>query len=272
MKCAVSFSLVLVLLVFSLVPTVVLARQSDCQTWGDLAYSVFDRYNGIRQGRDIQTVAQMQALRREVEAFDISTCPAGEELYDTLIGLLNLSADSIVAGLVNDTALAGDLTFQSTDFYFKATELVAAGPPVIAGTITSPEDGGTADTFQITVEGSYDPSLLGDDMLWVFVKTPQQHYFPQVVDGCDRERRTSVALNPQRKTWSIPGFLGTATAGIGDTFEIILFSGGEAAQDAVFAYFDTACPANDYPGLSASDIYDSGAFTELHFIKVKRVA
>jgi hypothetical protein len=269
MKCAVSFSLILVLLVLSLVPTVAFA-QSDCQAWGDLAYSIFDRYNGIRQGRDIQTVAQMQALRREVEAFDISTCPAGEELYDTLIGLLNLSADSVVAVMVNDTALAGELTFQSTDFYFKATELVAAGPPTIAGTITSPKDGDTVLSHEVTVEGSYDPALLGDDELWVFVKTPQQHYYPQIVDGCDKERRTSVSLNSQRKTWSIPGFLGTADLGKGDTFEIILFSGGEAASDSVFGYFDSACAAGDYPGLVASDVYDSGAFTELHFIKVTR--
>ena len=257
------------LLVFGFASAPVVA-QNNCETWRNLAYSAFDRYNSIRQGRDIQTAAQMQGLRREIEAFDISGCPAGEELYDALIGLLNLSTDSIVANLANDTTLANDLAFQSTDSYFQVAELVTKDITVVAGQITSPPDGSSVDSHEITIEGSYDPQVLGEDSLWVFVKTVQQHYFPQIVDGCDRDRRSSVALNPQRKTWSIPGFVGTETLGKGETFEIILFRGGDAARDLVYDYFDNSCPINDYPGLLASDIYDSDAFTELDYIKITR--
>lgn len=245
------------------------AAQSDCATWGDLAYSVFDRYNSVREGRDIQTAAQLQALRREVEAFDIDTCPAGQELYDSLIQLLNLSADSVVAGLADDPILAGDLGALMINVYFKTAQLVVAGIPTVVAQITDPVDGAEIERYDITVEGTYDPEALGEETLWVFTKSPQQVYFPQVVDGCNAERRTSVSRNPQRQTWSIPGFLGTEANGIGDTFEIILFTGGQDAQDLIYDYFETACASNRYTGMTADEVY-AGPLTEIDFIRVTR--
>ncbi|MBZ0293164.1 MAG: hypothetical protein K8L99_11420 [Anaerolineae bacterium] len=267
MKRALLFSLIIVAVTIGFsYPRVV--AQSDCTSWSQLAYSAFDRYNGVREGRDIQTAAQIQALRREVEAFDISICPAGEELYDALIQLLNLSSDSIVAGLADDPALAGELSFQMTDRYLTVAQLILEGPTVVAQ-ITSPADESTVTRFDITIEGTYDPEALGENALWAFVKSPQQVYFPQIVNGCDTARRASVALNPQRQTWSIPGYLGSQTAGIGDTFEIVLFVGGEEAEQFVYDYFDNACAANSYPGLTADEIY-SGVLEEVDFVKVTR--
>lgn len=259
--------IILVVLVSLPASHITALQGGDCETWRALAYSIFDRYNDVKDNKTIETVADIQALRRELDQFDIATCPTGQELYHDMSMLLNLSSDSIVAGLIGDITLAAGLSIQVSEVYMDVVEGIGGGAIPVAS-ITEPT-GDTVNSYHITVKGDYDPEQLGDDDLWLFVMTPQLSYFPQIVEGCDPSKRSPVALMPGRNTWAASVYLGTETLGIGDTFDIILMRSGDEGTQYIYDYFDTACAPNSYPGFSAGEVY-GGLFEEITYVTVTR--
>jgi hypothetical protein len=272
MKRVTTITIVILLFALSLPVPRAGAQEDPCETLRSAAYLIFDEYNVVKDTRDIQTVATLQKLRRNLESLDITTCPAYQSQYDDFRWLLNYSADAIIARVTEDAELAADLSLKAIDLYLPVAEWFSGTdvPPPPSASITAPVDGGTVDSYEIIVEGEYDPDLLGDDILWLFVVPQDLHYFPQIVDGCDPAKRASASLVPQTNSWSAKAYLGNEEFGIGETFKIVLLQGGQEAQDFVFGYFDTHCVDQTWPGLTAAEVYGPEIFVHLQEIKVKR--
>lgn len=249
----------IVLFVIILMTFTAAAQEADCAV-------IYLQYADLmaENPNDLQAVAQLQAWRRALESEDSAPCE--EVAYRALVTALNLSADSIISDqLGNDENAAAFRAEAEAQAAVAARELAIDTDGVVVDselpTIESPTDDQVMPGHQVTVRGTYDPDLYGADkemQLWVFVVPLSQMYYPQILAGCEPERRNSISYRPNG-TWTAGAFLGTVEAGAGEPFEIILMAGDADASTAIYDTFENDwCPNNDFRGLTGEQVFGMG--------------
>jgi hypothetical protein len=267
------------------------AAQDDCENlkvWLVEAQLVMDEYEDALIVPNIDAVATLQRLRRGLEA--ASRPSYADAAYTAWIKTLNLTEEAMVAALVsNDPSLVGeginsDLLWEQADLQHDVAvgetinliDFVSSGcpdttpptPSAEAATISEPPDGADV-TWQTDVSGTYNPDLLGEDDLWIFLVTPGKLYFPQIIEGCDPDKRLPLALEPDFEEWSIQIFVGEENANQGEEFRIVLMKGDAAASQKMYELFDGWCATMSFEGLTSQEVRDLG-FEGIVYIEVTR--
>jgi hypothetical protein len=107
--------------------------------------------------------------------------------------------------------------------------------------------------YQSTVTGTYDPSQLQNDTLWLFVKSQdKKRFYPQATDRCGPNRRTAVDTNPANGTWSAEIFIG-APGDSGNLFEIHLLRADRDENIMILEWFDEWCKDDDFSGVRGTE-------------------
>jgi hypothetical protein len=262
----------IVLFVIILMTFTTAAQEADCAV-------IYLQYADLmaENPNDLQAVAQLQAWRRTLESEDSAPCE--ETAYRALVTALNLSADSIISDqLGNDEDSAAFRAEADTQAAVAARELAIDTDGVIVDDelpiIESPTNDQVMPNHQATVRGTYNPDIYGADkdmQLWVFVVPLSQMYYPQILAGCEPERRNSLSYRPNG-TWTSGAFLGTEEAGAGEPFEILLMAGDTDASNAVYDTFENIwCPNEDFPGLTADEVFAMG-FEPIQSVFVTRAS
>jgi hypothetical protein len=256
---------VIALLVGGSLPVAVAQDGEDCpvpevNAWLEVATQVLVDYDAaMANPGELETVATIQALRRTLVDTEGPACV--EEASDTMSQMLNLTTDSIVAALLGDTALAGELSAKFTPLRADASQMLTDLKPKeddggeLTGTIDTPEDGATVPS-EVPFSGTYDnDDKLGGRKLWIFAQSDGNHmFYPQRVDGCgavgrDSQESTSAFFG----SWSVTGYL------TGTTFTVYLMVVDEQPSAQLHEIFDGWCNANDFPGLTAEQVTAMGA-------------
>lgn len=257
----------------------VAGQSEDCpvgenDSWRGVAVPVLTRYDELIKNlsNELETVAELQELRRQIEE---ATKPDCVEAYDETMLALNLAGDSIVASLVDNSGLADELLPKSLDAFDRAVSLLVGGLVQPTSTepiavITEPVDGSEINSFDVKIRGDYNPNLLGDNHIWIFVAPPGSHLFPQPINGCDPAERDSAVYIEAFGSWEVSATFGTPEAGNGDSFDIYLLIGDEDATNEIYNLFDTWCEAGDFPGISANSVFSMSGFVPVERVTVIR--
>jgi hypothetical protein len=244
-------------------------------SWRDTAVPVLNKYNSLIQdlSNDLETVAALQVIRRELEAADRPACL---EAYDEAMRALNLAADSIVASLLEDGELANDLLTESRIAFDRAVALFTGNiigddrPLETIANITEPVNGGEINSFDVKIRGDYNPNLLGDNHIWVFVAPPGSQLFPQPINGCDPAKRDSAVYIEAFGSWEVSANFGSQALGNGNSYDIYLTIVDDDVSNEIYSLFDEWCTIGDFPGMAANDVFSMQGLVPLERVTVTR--
>jgi hypothetical protein len=93
----------------------------------------------------------------------------------------------------------------------------------------------------ITLIGTY-PANLADD-LWVLILPPNERYYPQSLNACNRERTPKINGRWEMRV----GFGGPNN--VGEPFRIVLTTANAQASQVILDTLSAWCQANNFPGL-----------------------